>query len=171
MPSFPFQRPTPQRPRLRPFRDLSFLNSIGRKFIPSPYREKVPRLSKIHENERIRRSHRADGTSRQRGARIKLAYLGNLMPYEPVFVQLRILLWRMIGSLSLLGLASFSTSHPPPLAPDIDNLDRSGRESEHFSKRSNSHTLSLKSRNDLVIIPREKAKLRRRSEEKNFPPR
>ena len=48
--------------------------------------ERGPRVSESHGKERIRRKViRRDGTGRYRGPRIKLGYLRNLMPHEPVF--------------------------------------------------------------------------------------
>lgn len=45
-----------------------------------------PRVSKSNGKERIRRKViQRDGTVRYRGPRIKLGYLRNLMPHEPVF--------------------------------------------------------------------------------------
>lgn len=70
-----------------------------------------PRVSESHGKERIRRKViRRDGTGRYRGPRIKLGYLRNLMPHEPVFGTGE----DPRGSLSLLSSPLFRRNHLPP---------------------------------------------------------
>lgn len=81
-----------------------------------------PRVSESHGKERIRRKViRRDGTGRYRGPRIKLGYLRNLMPHEPVFgtgEDPRASL-SLLSSLFREGTIFLSSLYPLPIHPAL----------------------------------------------------
>lgn len=110
-----------------------------------------PRVSESHGKERIRRKViRRDGTGRYRGPRIKLGYLRNLMPHEPVFGTGE----DPRGSLSLSSplLCSVGTIFLPPLSASNPPGPRS--RSREIHRRGSIRAIDREWRKRIVRVPR-----------------